>query len=333
MLMAGAGAYSGTQAGSLNNFFAPILPYRQGANAALDDGNLKFRTDGITLMYVPQTVAQTTISTPMPNESAELKINRAPGCPASDELCGFYEGMTVLIYDETGSFDTMTITEIQESALHLQHNQQGPLSKAYDQNAKISQIGMHVYYLDTTTNQLMHYDGSAAGVGNPVADNVVGLSFEYWGDPTPPTLKKPGTDQTVTYGPKPPALGDTLGTFWAAGENCTITVAGGQQASRLPSLGAVNGGLIKLNDPADPNTSLTDGPWCPDPNNVNQWDADLLRIRKITVTFRVQAALEALRGPAGTLFTKAGTSRGANSYAPDQEVKFDVAPRNMNLGR
>jgi hypothetical protein len=95
----------------------------------------------------------------------------------------------------------------------------------------------------------------------------------------------------------------------------------------------VNAGLVKLNDPNDPNTSLTDGPWCPDPNNVNKWDADLLRIRKITVTLRVQAALAALRGPAGTLFTNAGTSRGANSYAPDQEVKFDVAPRNVNLGR
>jgi len=335
ILMAGAGSYSGTQAGALNNFFAPVLPYKQGANAAIDDGNLRFRTDGITLLYIPQTVAQTTISQPMPNESAELKVNNEPGCPPADNLCGFSQGMTVLIYDDTGSFDTMTITEVQAAAMHLQHNQQGPLSKAYDQNAKITQIGMHVYYLDTTTNQLMHYDGTTAGVGNPVADNVVGLSFEYWGDPTPPTLKKPGTDQSVTYGPKPPALGVTLGSYWPAGTNCTIDVTGApvQQVSRLPSLGAVNAGLVKLNDPANPNTSLTDGPWCPDPNNVNKWDADLLRIRKVTVTIRVQAALDALRGPAGTLFTNAGTSRGANSYAPDQEVKFDVAPRNVNLGR
>src|SRR5881628_683989 len=113
--------------------------------------------------------------------------------------------------------------------------------------------------------------------------------------------------------------------YWPAGTNCTVDATGVplQQVSRLPSLGAPSSGLVKLNDPSDPNTSLTDGPWCPDPNNVNKWDADLLRIRKITVTLRVQAALEALRGPAGTLFTKAGTSRGANSYAPDQEVKFD----------
>ena len=224
ILMAGAGAYSGSQAGALNNFFAPVLPYRQGANAAIDDGNLRFRSDGITLMYIPQTVAQTTIATDMPTASSELKVNNEPGCPPGDCLCGFKEGMTVLIYDDTGSFDTLTVTQVQCPAAHLQHNQQGDLSKPYAQNAKITQMAMHVYYLDTTTNQLMHYDGTTTGVGEPVADNVVGLSFEYWGDPTPPALRKPGTDQTVTYGPKPPALGDTLPN-WPAGENCTIAVA------------------------------------------------------------------------------------------------------------
>src|SRR5436309_16058988 len=71
ILMAGAGSYSGTQSGALNNFFAPVLPYRQGANAAIDDGNLRFRSDGITLMYIPQTVAQTTIATDMPTASPE----------------------------------------------------------------------------------------------------------------------------------------------------------------------------------------------------------------------------------------------------------------------
>jgi len=38
LVMAGAGAYSGSQAGTLNGFFASILPYCQGGNPALDDG-------------------------------------------------------------------------------------------------------------------------------------------------------------------------------------------------------------------------------------------------------------------------------------------------------
>jgi hypothetical protein len=78
---------------------------------------------------------------------------------------------------------------------------------------------------------------------------------------------------------------------------------------------------------------VADGPWCPDETNANRWDADLLRIRKVGVTIRVEAALAALRGPAGVLFTNGGSSRAANRWAPDQEIRFQVSPRNMNLGR
>ena len=78
---------------------------------------------------------------------------------------------------------------------------------------------------------------------------------------------------------------------------------------------------------------LADGPWCPNGVNANRWDADLLRIRKIGVTLRVQSAVAALRGPAGVLFTNGGTSRGGSKWVPDQEIRFQVSPRNLNPGR
>jgi hypothetical protein len=78
---------------------------------------------------------------------------------------------------------------------------------------------------------------------------------------------------------------------------------------------------------------LTDGPWCPDDANPNRWDADLLRIRTMAITVRVEAALAALRGPAGVLFSNAGSSHSANRWLPDQEIHLRVSPRNMNLGR
>jgi hypothetical protein len=78
---------------------------------------------------------------------------------------------------------------------------------------------------------------------------------------------------------------------------------------------------------------LTDGPWCPNAVATNRFDADLLRVRKIRVTLRVQSALASLRGPAGTLFLKGGTARAGERFVPDLEVQFDIAPRNMNLGR
>ena len=80
-------------------------------------------------------------------------------------------------------------------------------------------------------------------------------------------------------------------------------------------------------------STLTDGPWCPDAVNPNRYDADLFRVRRITVTLRIESAAASLRGPAGPLFARAGTSTGAHNLVPDQEIRFDVAPRNLNLGR
>jgi hypothetical protein len=66
---------------------------------------------------------------------------------------------------------------------------------------------------------------------------------------------------------------------------------------------------------------------------MNRYDADLLRIRKVRVTLRIQTGIAALRGPAGTLFTRGGTSRTAEGFLPDLETRFEVTPRNLNLGR
>jgi hypothetical protein len=76
---------------------------------------------------------------------------------------------------------------------------------------------------------------------------------------------------------------------------------------------------------------LTDGPWCPDETSDRRWDADLLRVRRIGVTIRIEAAPAALRGPAGVLFSNGGTSRDANRWLPDQEIRFHVSPRNLML--
>jgi hypothetical protein len=78
---------------------------------------------------------------------------------------------------------------------------------------------------------------------------------------------------------------------------------------------------------------LTDGPWYPDATAVDRWDADLLRIRRVAVTLRVEAAAASLRGPASALFAHGGASRGGHAWVPDIEVRFDVTPPNLNLGR
>jgi hypothetical protein len=133
--------------------------------------------------------------------------------------------------------------------------------------------------------------------------------------------------QDVTYGPKPPAIGVAKGA-WPAGENCTIMMQGGIQQPRLATLGT---GLAKLTA-----AQLTDGPWCPDAGNSNRFDADLFRVRKVRVTLRLQTGNASLRGNltsgVDALWSVHGTATG-NRMVPDQQIRFDVTPRNMNLGR
>jgi hypothetical protein len=56
-------------------------------------------------------------------------------------------------------------------------------------------------------------------------------------------------------------------------------------------------------------------------------------MRRIVIRVRVEAQSAALRGPAGPLFSRAGTSRDANRWLPDQEIRLEVSPRNLNAGR
>jgi hypothetical protein len=159
----------------------------------------------------------------------------------------------------------------------------------------------------------------------------VGLELRYVGSATPPQLTGVALEAEggpwTTYGPPPPPLGTSRGS-WPPGENCIFAVVDGIQTPRLVTLAPGGLALIELT-PA----SLTDGPWCPDLLSPNRFDADLLRIRRIHVTLRVQSALASLRGPAGALFARGGTARFGDRFVPDLIAQFDITPRNMNLAR
>jgi hypothetical protein len=241
--------------------------------------------------------------------------------------------MDVMVYDDTGAYDTFRVTAVHGGALELQHHMVDTAQR-YAAGARIVEAASHTYTLKTDpatdTFQLMYYDGGFADAA--VVDHVMGLAFEYFGDPSPPMLIRPVTDLTgpwTSYGPKPPPLG-VQSTAYPPGENCAFQVdaATHHQIPRLPRLGDGSASLVKLAD-----VELTDGPWCPDATNPHRYDADLLRIRRVSLTLRVEASLSALRGPAGVLFARGGTSRAADRWVADQEIRVDFSPKNLNLGR
>jgi hypothetical protein len=313
LMMAGAGPYQGPVRGALVNFFSPIVPRRVGR--VNPDPIDAFRTDTITLAYIPNTYSQTTISSPMPNVSAELKVTDQPNCPGASNLCGFEEGMEVIIFDTSGNYDMFTITEVQDDAAHLQHRGQD-FSYPYQTGASVTQIKRSVIYWcrpggdrvcpeDANASQLRIYN--SANTDTAIVDHVTGVTFEYFGDTNPPLQ------------PKPP-----LGV-----ENCLYDAVGAYK--NLPVLPADEGSLARLTAAiladATPDTFEICG------SASSQYDPDLLRIRKVKVTLRVQVAAEALRGTNPLLFSNPGVAQESARQVPDYTVAFEIAPRNLNLTR
>jgi hypothetical protein len=318
LIAAGAGASTGVQAGPLINYFAPVRPVD-----LLGAGPLSgTASDALSILYVPSTAVQTTLIAELPADGEILRVADDPGCPVDTAVCGISVGMTLLVYDDIGHVDTFTVTGVahDHALVRMTSRPVGVPRAAYQAGSKVVEAEARTYWRKTSAeasgNQLMRDEA-------PVVEHLVGLTFDYFGDPEPPRL-----DAGVpTYGPKPPPF-TIQTTGYPAGENCTFTVdpAGPAHVPRLPPLG-IGGALVELTA-----AQLADGPWCPDEADVNRWDADVLRIRKVGITVRVEAALASLRGPAGALFANGGSSR-SGAWVPDQVIHWEVAPRNLNLER
>ena len=150
LLMAGAGAYSGKQSGSLVSSFAPVLPLRQGARG--DDPAGTFATDRITLLYVPSTTAQTVLSQAL--APGAMSFTPAPaldgGCAVNDPLCGFSKDMTVLVFDDFGNYDPFTITAVNAGTFDLSVNRSSnSMTTVYPAGSKVVEAVSHTYYLKT----------------------------------------------------------------------------------------------------------------------------------------------------------------------------------------
>jgi hypothetical protein len=328
LLMAGAGPLSTALAGSLVRRFPPVAPYRRGQTDDARAG-VFYRPDAISVVYVPDTRAEADVAHAV-DLGRELLVDLTPNCGATvhERVCGFTVGMRVIVFDARGAFDLGTVTDVAGARVRVEYV--GALSSSYDGGAVLAEVVAPTYLAraDATTGalQLVRYDGFRTE--RPVVDNVVDARFEYFGDPVPPRALPPSAPAdpvrpATTYGPSPPLPDvDDARDLWGGGENCIFARAGAP-VPRLAPL-AANPSPVSMAPAA-----LTDGPWCPDGVQASRFDADLLRIRRVRMRLRVQVAVAAMRGPAGLLFARGGTSTSPEFFAPDQQVVLDVAPRNL----
>ncbi|MDA1092231.1 MAG: prepilin-type N-terminal cleavage/methylation domain-containing protein [Acidobacteria bacterium] len=298
LLSAGAGPYVGDDPGPISSLFPAVLPGRYGAMTP--DAELSAATDRITIYSVPSTQAQTVLAEDMSAPNADLRIDTLrPGCPASSP-CGFVAGMRGLIFDMSSAgagYDAFTVTSV--TADQVGHGGSNPtMSRTYDAStARVVEANQAVYYLDAANNQLRHYDGYELDL--PLVDDVVALKFTYFASPDPASAPKPAEGLS--------------NCVFAAGDPPT------------PLLATLQGTALK----ALTQSQFTDGPPC----GVvpNRFDGDLLRVRKIGVEITVQVGREDLRGDDPDQFVNVGTASGGDAWVPDYSMKFEVAPRNMNL--
>jgi len=106
-------------------------------------------------------------------------------------------------------------------------------------------------------------------------------------------------------------------------------VGGQQSAAHVCADGAV---VADLSRPLAELTALelTDGPWC---RVRHRFDVDLLRVRRVGVRIRLQAAAAENRGHDTRLFARPGSARSLERSVPDVSIQFDVVPRHTWVGR
>jgi hypothetical protein len=325
---AGSGLMIGGEQGGLGAMMPVVVPDvlpRPGSPREIG-----WQAATLGLLHVPLTAAQARLASPAPGPLDPLPLQPTPFCGGTLASCGFSAGLPVAIVGPGGRWELVTVSAVEEPTRSLRHDA-SPLTHRYEAGALVVHVAPRSYALrgDAASGAWVLTREQDGGVAQPVLDHVVGFTVEFFGDAEPPRAWTTGADGQVStsYGPAPPPLDSPPGGTWPAGENCVFTrAADGSVSSRLAALPPGRGRVLLSPD------ILGDGPWCPDVTAALRYDADLLRIRHVTVRLRVQVASAALRGVAGPLFSRGGTGR-ARVLVPDREVLVTVSPLSLPGGR
>ncbi|MDP1568886.1 MAG: prepilin-type N-terminal cleavage/methylation domain-containing protein [Vicinamibacterales bacterium] len=325
---AGSGLVAVDEHGGFGSLLPAVLPDTLpavGGSAA----PVAFRPSTLTMLSVPPSAAQATLAAGVTGLVDPLMLSPTPFCAGALAACGFSAGTPLVVFDEMGAWDLVTVSSVNDAVRGVWHVAT-PRTQPYPAGAIVARIARRTYAVreDAATGALSLTRDEGGGAAQTMIDFVAGFEVELLGTPQPPLVRAVDDEgwSWTTYGPPPPPIGHGAGA-WPDGENCVF--ARSAEAAPVPRLATLGAGhaLVPLAE-----AELTDGPWCPDALAARRYDADLLRVRQAVITLRVQVASTMLRGPAGALFARGGTGR-SRVRVPDREVRFAVTPRSLGAER
>ena len=153
--------------------------------------------------------------------------------------------MQLLLFDDTGSFDPLTMTQVQDNAGHLQRNKQGPLSKSYDRGSE-GRPG-------PAARVLPRHDDRSADALRRIPDAPC-PSWTTWSRWTSNTTAIPirrrcagraSTGRRLTV-PTTAGAGRRAGAVACRGELHVQRWSPASSSRRLPALGTPGGGLVRM---------------------------------------------------------------------------------------
>jgi type II secretory pathway pseudopilin PulG len=326
IMSAGAGPVSGWGGRAVPSWPA-VLPCRWAGEPLGTRPDGCAGQDAISIVATPFAAPQAIVAEDLAASGSAIRVAPLSACALSLPACRFHDDARAVVADGSGAWDLLRVTAVSIDGLTLEHAG-SPLTRLYRAGAIVGEVGASAYSLRldpaTGVSQLRKSTNGSADM--PLVDHVTSLRFEYFGLAEPPGLIDDGAPlrRRTSYGPLPPPDGvDESLDAWPPGENCQFFRTGGQAFPRQAALPVAAGGLARL--PAD---VFADGPWCPDESSPNRYDADLLRIRLVRITLRVQAQSPAARGLDAGWFAQPGAAREAARLVPDLEVRVDAALRN-----
>jgi hypothetical protein len=204
--------------------------------------------------------------------------------------------MHVIVVDGRGDFDVFALLDTDGESATVRRVSAGT-DASYARGAAVLPVALRTFHWNSSAHELRSDDGDRADF--PAINDVVSMSFEYFGDPFPPLQ------------PRPPA----------GEENCLYDSFGTAKPG-LPVLPSAGATLAPLDV-----SVFADGPWCG--SGSEPFDVDLLRIRSVRVRLRTQAGNRAYRGLDARFFQHPGAPVDSGRIVNDVMLQTTVTPANL----